>query len=127
MSPSWAAGVMNRMAERVPGSQAVTLRLSRERVAQLDRIARRRGMSRSALLRGEIEGLLVSCPEEQLTAEEEAAIRQREFDGYASRRIREIGQGVPPRAEDQGFRDYLSSRVTAEALRASLRGSRLTK
>jgi predicted DNA-binding protein len=75
------------VSKRSNNFSAVTTKLPRERAAQLDRLATRRGQTRSALVRAAVETLLDDS-EEPIAAGDLAAVRKRRENAEA---VRELG------------------------------------
>ena len=95
-------------AHRTQGVAAA--KMPKERLAQLDRLAARRGVTRSWLLREAAERLLEES-DERLTPDEQSELEQRRRNAEGSRRLGEIRRNLRPR---------LGLRLDAADLRRSM-------
>lgn len=86
-------------------------KLPKERLAQLDRLAEKRGLTRSSLMREAIEEML-AAGDEALTAAEAQELARRQRNTEAERRLGEIRRSL---------RLPLADRLTSADLRRSMR------
>lgn len=99
------------MAQKHPTQGVAAAKLPRERLAQLDRLAQKRGLTRSMLMREAIEAKLAEG-DEPLTEAEARELERRQRNTEAMRRLGEIRRSL---------RLPLAQRLAADDLRRSMR------
>lgn len=88
------------MTQSHPTSAVAATKLPKERLAQLDRLARRRRVSRSSLIREMIEQLVEEA-DEPLTQTEQAEVERRRRETDAVRRLGELNERLRRRLDNR--------------------------
>lgn len=91
------------MSQSHATSAVAATKLPKERLAQLDRVARRRRVTRSSLIREMIEQL-VEDADEPLTPIEQAEVERRRRETEAARRLGEINERLRRRLDHRETR-----------------------